>query len=61
MIHPQEFITDFTKGQRMPGSGANINATFNVSGNVDDSTMKALERNQMRFIRMVNAAQGVPA
>lgn len=61
MIHPQEFITDFTKGQRMPGSGASINATFNVSGNVDDSTMKALERNQKKFIRMVNAAQGVPA
>jgi hypothetical protein len=57
MIHPQEFITDFTKGQ---SAGSNVTMNFAPVIQGRDDVMEQLERQQKRFGRMVQRVVNKP-
>ncbi|QJR79290.1 hypothetical protein CA267_001725 [Alteromonas pelagimontana] len=60
MVHPQEYVTDFTKGQRLGAtSGMSISVTNHLAGSSDD-IYAALERQPKRLKRMLNKISNRP-
>ena len=58
MIHPREYITDFTKGQSM--GGTSISMPITINGNADSETIDQLKRQQKKFGRYVQTLVGKP-
>jgi len=58
LMHPQETVTDHTKGQTPPRSGGEINNTFILQGRPDIRTQQQLSQKAAAAQRTVNARFG---
>jgi len=58
LMHPQETVTDHTKGQTPPRSGGEINNTFILQGRPDIRTQQQLSQKAATAQRTVNARFG---
>ena len=56
MLHPQETVTDHTKGQSTGGQSVVVNQSFNFSANGDDTVKKLIAQAAPKIAQMTKSS-----